>query len=365
MADRTTVPGGQGCPAAPPPHRFPDRPASWYLFCHRRELRRGPLSRTVFGQRLVAYRTDRGRVVLLAARCAHLGADLGRGRVAGDRIQCPFHHWEYGPDGRCAYAPAQPDAPPAACQACYPVAERHGYVFFYDGPEPRFALPFFPGCRPDDFAPARPFSTTLDCPWFLVGANAFDLQHFRAAHDRRLAGEPAVDCPAPFARRATARFTVAGDSLQDRATRWFAGGEVEMSITDWCGNLMFATATFRRTRSYGMVATEPLPDGRVVVRVIVFVPRSRSLLGRLLRDPLRREVRRLFIKRFLSSDAERLEGARYNPHGLIAADRDLAEYFQWLAGVAHGAPPGRATSAGPNRDAPCGAGVNGGPAATA
>jgi hypothetical protein len=184
----------------------------------------------------------------------------------------------------------------------------------------------------------------------MVGANAFDLQHFRAAHDRRLAGEPAVDCPAPFARRATARFRVAGDSLQDRLTRWFAGGEVEMSITDWCGNLMFATATFRRTRSYGMVATEPLGPGGVRVRVIVFARQSASWPGRVLRDPLSLWVRRLFIKRFLSSDAARLDGARYNPHGLIDEDRDLADYFRWLAEVAHGMParpeprqPGRLT----------------------
>jgi hypothetical protein len=147
-----------------------------------------------------------------------------------------------------------------------------------------------------------------------------------------------VDCPAPFARRATGRFTVAGTSLRDRVTRWAAGPEVEMSITDWCGNLMFATATFRRTTSYGLVATEPLPTGGVNVRVIVFVRRSTTALGRACRDPVRLEVRRWFIKKFLSADAPRLDSACYNPHGLIDADRDLAEYFQWLAHVAHGTP---------------------------
>jgi phenylpropionate dioxygenase-like ring-hydroxylating dioxygenase large terminal subunit len=272
------------------------------------------------------------------ARCSHLGADLGRGRVIGESIQCPFHHWEYGASGRCTRIPIRQDIPASARQRCYPAVERHGFLFFFNAPEPRFPLPFFLDSRPEEFVAARPFGTTLDCPWYMVGANAFDLQHFRAAHDRRLSGPPAVDCPTVFARRATARFTVAGDSFQDRLTRWFAGDEVEMSITDWCGNLMFATATFRRTRSYGMVITEPLADGRVTVRVIVFARRSPSWLGRIFRDPLHLGLRRLFIKRFLSSDATRLDGARYNPHGLIDEDRDLAEYFQWLAGVARGTP---------------------------
>jgi phenylpropionate dioxygenase-like ring-hydroxylating dioxygenase large terminal subunit len=274
----------------------------------------------------------------LDARCSHLGADLGRGQVVGGAIQCPFHGWQYGPDGRCTHIPVTTDIPPRARQACFPVAESHGLVFVFNGPRPLFPLPFFANERREDFVPARPFETILDCPWYLVGANAFDLQHFRAAHDRRLASEPAVDCPAPFARRASARFTVSGNSLQDRLTRRLAGGEVEMSITDWCGNLLFATATFRRTRSYGMVATEPLADGRVHVRVFVFVRRAATLAGRVLLDGPRRWVRRYFIRKFLSSDAARLDGARYHPHGLIDWDRDLADYFCWLASVAHGQP---------------------------
>jgi hypothetical protein len=230
---------------------------------------------------------------------------------------------------------------------CYPSVERHGHVFVYNGPEPRFPLPFFPGERPVEFAPARPFGTMLHCPWFLIGANAFDLQHFHAAHDRRLSGAPAVECPAPCARRATARFMVAGASLRDRLTRWFAGDEVEMTMTDWCGNLMFVTASFRRTRSYGMVVTEPLAPDRVLVRVIVFLPRSRSALGRAVRDPLRLWLRRLFISRFLREDAARLDGARYTPQGLIDYDRDLVDYFRWLAGVAGGPLPGMgATTSG-------------------
>jgi hypothetical protein len=209
-------------------------------------------------------------------------------------------------------------------------------VFVFSATEPLFPLPFFASRRPDDFTPARPFSTTLDCPWYLVGANAFDLQHFRAAHDRRMVGLPQIDCPAPFARRATGTFDVASDSLQDRITRLAAGPQVTMSITDYCGNLLFATAQFRKTCSYGMVATEPLANGRTVVRVIVFVPKSRSRIGRWCVDPLHAEVRRLFIKKFLSADAARLMGTRYNPHGLIAEDQYLSDYLHWLTQSSQG-----------------------------
>jgi phenylpropionate dioxygenase-like ring-hydroxylating dioxygenase large terminal subunit len=325
-------------PRVPSAEEFPAYPISWYLFGRSRELRHGPVSREMLGRRVVAFRTAGGRVAVLDGRCSHLGADLGKGCVVGEAIQCPFHHWEYGPDGRCRHIPVTANIPVTARQAVFPAVERHGCIFFFNGPQALFPLPFFPDVGPTDFVAARPFGAVLDCPWYMVGSNAFDLQHFRAAHDRRLASDPEVTCPHAFARRASARFRVAGGSLQDRLTRLFAGPEVEMAITDWCGNLMFATATFRRTTSYGMVVTEPLACGKVAVRVIVFLPRSRSPVGRLLADPLRLAVRRLFIKRFLASDASRLNSARFSPHGLIDCDRDLAEYFAWLAGVARGVP---------------------------
>jgi len=72
------------------------------------------------------------------------------------------------------------------------------------------------------------------------------------------------------------------------------------------------------------------------VRVIVFVPKSRSVLGRGLVDPAHGWVRRAFIRAFLSADARRLDGARYNPRSLIEADRDMANYFTWLAAAATG-----------------------------
>jgi phenylpropionate dioxygenase-like ring-hydroxylating dioxygenase large terminal subunit len=330
---------------APPAASFPEYPASWYLLCRSHELRGRPLSREMLGRRIAAFRTADGRAVVLDARCYHLGADLGRGQVVGDAIQCPFHQWEYGSDGRCTRIPVTDRIPPAARQTVYPVVERHGYIFFFNAPQALFPIPFFAGVDPNSLVAARPFQTVLDCPWYMVGSNAFDLQHFRAAHDRRLIGDPKVTCPHAFARRASACFRVAGDSLQDKITRLFAGNEVTMAITDWSGNLLFATATFRRTTSYGMVATEPLSSGKVVVCVVVFVPRSSSRAGRLLLDPLAQFIKRYFIKKFLSSDASRLAGVRYSPCGLIDWDKDLAEYFTWLVGLPRAVPNNAAIEA--------------------
>ena len=102
---------------------------------------------------------------------------------------------------------------------------------------------------------------------------------------------------------------------------------------------MLATARFRRARSFGLVMTQPLGESRVRVRLMVMKRRSRNPLVRLLYDRFSVEVRKMFFRSFLSADAERLAGVRYNPSRLIPADQHLIEYFQWLAVAAHGRQP--------------------------
>src|SRR5262249_43456408 len=130
---------------APAANRFPAYPASWYLFCAGRELGDRPISKRILGKQLVAFRASNGKVAVLDAHCAHLHADLGCGRVIGDTIQCPFHHWRYGRDGACVNIPGARDIPAFARLRSYPVEERHGLVFFFNGQEPLFSLPFVLG----------------------------------------------------------------------------------------------------------------------------------------------------------------------------------------------------------------------------
>jgi hypothetical protein len=214
-------------------------------------------------------------------------------------------------------------------------------VFFFNGPEALYPLPFFDGADPDDFIRARPFGMTLRCPWWLVGANACDLQHFLGAHDRRLAGPAQVSCPTPYSRRASAPFAVVGASWRDRFTRWVGGPEVELSVTDWSGTMLFVTARFRRTRSYGLLTSLSLGRDSVFVRGIVFVKRSRFSLGRWLLDPVNLWLRRYFIKEFLRPDAElAARGLRYDPDRLLPCDDEMASYFTWLAQTTGGSDGG-------------------------
>ena len=233
----------------------------------------------------------------------------------------------------CVRIPASEQIPPFARQAVCPVAEIGGHVVFHNAPVASFPMPFFDGVKPDELLPAAPFDFVVDTPWYMIGANAFDLQHFRVAHDRTLVDEPVVEQPSPFARRITATYEVTGRGWRDELTRRFSGARVRMSITVWAGTNILVTAAFARTTSYGMVFVRPVSETSTQLRTIVWVPRRGGSMRRAIVDPVDAFIRRRFIRAFMSDDATRSVGVRYNPATLIGADRIFGEYMNWLAGV--------------------------------
>ena len=266
--------------------------------------------------------------MVLGARCSHMGANLARGCVKGGRIVCPLHGWEYNGTGACERIPATKDIPSFARQPVFPIEVRGGHVFFFNRSEARFPMPFFEGVDEDEWHAARPFEFRVNAPWFLVGANGFDVQHFRCAHDRTLVGEPVTDSRHAFSMRMKARFRVAGTALGDAITRWLSGSELEMSVENWCGNLVLVTAKFPRTTTCGLVSLQPRDDGSTRLLDIVWVPRRRGALALL--DPVDAAIRRHFIREFVRSDVERSAGIRYHPARMIAADKNLVDYLEWL-----------------------------------
>ena len=307
---------------APDPKLFPQYPASWYLFCRGDELEREPVSKPMLGRQMVAFRGESGAVAIMDARCSHMGADLGCGRIEGDGIVCPYHNWRYGTDGVCTRTPGAERPPQFARQERFPVVERHGYVFFFNGPEPLFPLPFPLGERAEDYTAGQVFCYTADCSWYVNSAHAFDRQHFDAVHDRRLLAPPDIDCPAPFARRNRYRAEVLGRTTLDRVLRATAGRFVNISLTVWGGTFVCITGDFDRARSRFLMVTRPLENGHTLCEGIVLAPRSAGALA------LR--VRRFFTFGYLADEAHKLRGTRYDPARFVTADEDMVDYFHWL-----------------------------------
>jgi nitrite reductase/ring-hydroxylating ferredoxin subunit len=324
-------------PTRPPaPADFAAYPASWYLFSESSQLKSKPFSQRILGRQLVAYRAASGQVMVMDARCAHLGADLGCGTVVGDTLQCPFHNWRYGTNGVCSSIPHASEIPSFARLRTYPVAERHGSVFFFNGPEPLFPLPFILGADPADFVAGKAFRYVADCHWYMNSAHAFDTQHFAAVHDRRLLAPPSIECPAPYARRNSYSAEVIGNTIFDRILRLVAGRTVNITLTIWGGNMAVITSDFGRVRSGFLMDMRPLENGQTLCQGIIYARRPDNLLRAF--TPINLGIRRLFTFGYLADEARRLRGTRYKPESLGPNDQGMIEYFQWAASLPQTAP---------------------------
>ncbi|MFE6777580.1 Rieske 2Fe-2S domain-containing protein [Streptomyces sp. NPDC057702] len=83
-----------------PQRPYPD---GWFALATSGEVRPGKvLTRRLMGQDVVLYRTTSGRLSAVRPFCPHLGAHLGHGgTVRGDNLVCPFHHFQFDPEGVC------------------------------------------------------------------------------------------------------------------------------------------------------------------------------------------------------------------------------------------------------------------------
>jgi len=172
------------------------RPTGWFQIGWSEEVGVGEVKpMRFFGHELVAYRTDSGRLVVMNAYCEHLGAHLGHGgSVHGEDIQCPFHAWRWGPNGRNTCIPYQETTNRVRRIPTFPAAERDGVMYLWHDEEKRApdhdvpsVFDLFPASGPaTDYHPAYPAGTFSKGdlrvhPQYVI-ENSVDFAHFKYVH---------------------------------------------------------------------------------------------------------------------------------------------------------------------------------------
>jgi phenylpropionate dioxygenase-like ring-hydroxylating dioxygenase large terminal subunit len=104
----------------------------WHPVAHVSELASGgPVAARLLGEDIVLWRSG-DDYFAWRDLCVHRGTRLSLGKVVhGESLECPYHGWTYGRDGRCILMPAHPEqTPPAkACVDVYRATVRHGVVW--------------------------------------------------------------------------------------------------------------------------------------------------------------------------------------------------------------------------------------------
>jgi phenylpropionate dioxygenase-like ring-hydroxylating dioxygenase large terminal subunit len=158
----------------------------WYPIARTDELEEGGLlGRDVLDGRVILTRDESGAPHVFSAYCAHMGADLSLGEIVDGQVRCPFHHWEYGPEGVCTRIATGDRIPGAARLFAFPTEEKWDLIWIFNGPKPLYPVPTFPNWDRSTMVYRTfelQFEEKLFCdPWFF-GSNAFDFQHLRSLH---------------------------------------------------------------------------------------------------------------------------------------------------------------------------------------
>ena len=166
----------------------------WHVVFRSADLGAGETRRVrLLGRDLVLWRAQ-GRAMAWLDLCIHRGARFSMGCVKNAEIECPYHGWRYGEDGRCTLIPSQPDLPiPAKARAVtYRCEERYGFIWVCLG-EPWRDIPAHPQWDDAKFIKVftGPYEFQSSGP--RVIENVVDVTHFPFVHDAMLGQESDPD----------------------------------------------------------------------------------------------------------------------------------------------------------------------------
>ena len=164
--------------------RFPGIPVGWYTVATSKEVKAGQVVPVNYiGEELILYRTESGQAHLTGAYCPHMGAHLAKSTIEGENLQCPFHGFQFGGDGRCVHAYGK-SVPRKAKLDTWPIREHNGYIFAWYHPErtrPEWDIPILPGPE-EGWTTFRTRAIEVSSHPQETSENSVDVGHFVQLH---------------------------------------------------------------------------------------------------------------------------------------------------------------------------------------
>lgn len=166
-------------------------PTGWFFIEYSDALKPGEMKNVqCLDQEWVVFRGESGKAGVSDPFCPHLGAHMGHGgKVVGDNLRCPFHHWEYDRDGWCRAIPYASAMPPITQRQpvlrTLPVVEKYGLIWGWHHPNaepPAWELPEIPEMDSPDYVKPHRASWPIQQAIQELAENGVDFPHLKFLH---------------------------------------------------------------------------------------------------------------------------------------------------------------------------------------
>jgi vanillate O-demethylase monooxygenase subunit len=171
---------------------------AWYVAAWDHEIGRSLTPVTLLDERVVLFRTEKGKPAALEDACPHRKLPLSMGRLKGDQVECGYHGLTFDCTGTCTRVPGAEKIPHVASVRSYPVEERYGLVWIWMG-DPALAAPAEIFQVEHWGEPAwginRGDAMVVNCNYLYLTDNLLDPSHVAWVHQTSFAGAGTEETP--------------------------------------------------------------------------------------------------------------------------------------------------------------------------
>ena len=293
----------------------------------------------IFKQRIVVFRDSSGEITALDAFCPHLGADLGNGKVIGDRLQCYFHQWEFGTKGELKNIPCQTVMDESLKKIRtnhYPTQELYGHIWVFSDQEAHHPVIHPPALEDKEVTALFLKEITLFAHHHVMMANGVDLQHFATVHalDIRFDYDVAEHQDGTFVWKLKGK--IPSDNLKAKLAKRLLGPEFEYQVK-FAGGSLIAISYGINAKILGwsfpalnvLWGCLPQENGISKVRIFFVTEKRKGLLGKI-KTGFFYFLTMLLLAMLRDEDIEAFPNMRFNTHRLIEADKSLGRFVQLI-----------------------------------
>lgn len=311
----------------------------WYFVCKCKDLDKNTVkSFNVCGQHIAVFRDSKGKIAAMDGYCAHMGVDLGIGKVVDDKIQCYFHHWKYDQSGSCVHIPAQKEISKKSCLKTYALREKYGAIWVYPASKAPQEVLDVPELSGNEVLVSLGKPYERSCHHHITMINGIDPQHLKTVHNIQMDMELKIE----KVNEETIDIELSGkipeNKLIERLTKFLIGNNYGYSMRYQYATLA-ALTTLKQTKLFNkfdiipvmnmIFSYQTIEPGRTKVVPIFLTKKRKGPLGYLF-SLVWLQFSKLAFKILQDEDGAVYENIRFNSGNLLTIDKPITKYIGFV-----------------------------------